>query len=191
MNELKDHIHEITDVLDADDYFRLLDLVATYDYGDKEPIDSECFYNLTGDRHQIKIEPSEGELFDLVHKVFSLNLPAIREYYQNFLPEGDIYDKYSGYWLCRYSDGGHLSRHTDTDADAASVTASFNINDNYEGGELVFWDNHKLETKRNTLHIYPSNFLYPHRVDPVTRGIRYSIVVWFAYWRGEDWRFKW
>jgi hypothetical protein len=27
--------------------------------------------------------------------------------------------------------------------------------------------------------MFPSNFLYPHSVLPVTEGTRYSIVTWF------------
>jgi predicted 2-oxoglutarate/Fe(II)-dependent dioxygenase YbiX len=26
--------------------------------------------------------------------------------------------------------------------------------------------------------IWPSNFLYPHKVNPVKKGIRYSMVCW-------------
>jgi predicted 2-oxoglutarate/Fe(II)-dependent dioxygenase YbiX len=27
--------------------------------------------------------------------------------------------------------------------------------------------------------LFPSNYLYPHRITPVTQGTRYSIVTWF------------
>ena len=41
-----------------------------------------------------------------IYKDIGDNLPAA------------IYDKYSGYWLCKYPKGGYLSYHTDADADA-------------------------------------------------------------------------
>ena len=35
-----------------------------------------------------------------------------------------------------------------------------------------------IEKKSNRMIVWPSNFLYPHAVKPVTEGIRYSIVSW-------------
>lgn len=52
------------------------------------------------------------------------------------------------------------------------------LNDNYEGGELIMWESKKIELKAGQLMIFPSNFLYPHRVDPITKGTRYSYVSW-------------
>lgn len=52
------------------------------------------------------------------------------------------------------------------------------LNDDYEGGELVFWESERIELKAGQLMIFPSNFMYPHRVDEVTKGTRYSFVSW-------------
>lgn len=52
------------------------------------------------------------------------------------------------------------------------------LNDNYEGGELVFWETEKIQLKAGQVIIFPSNFLYPHKVDRVTKGSRYSFVSW-------------
>jgi hypothetical protein len=52
------------------------------------------------------------------------------------------------------------------------------LNDDYEGGELVFWESEKIELKAGSIMIFPSNFMYPHRVDTVTKGTRYSYVSW-------------
>jgi predicted 2-oxoglutarate/Fe(II)-dependent dioxygenase YbiX len=52
------------------------------------------------------------------------------------------------------------------------------LNDNYEGGELIFFDNHKIDLKAGDVVVFPSNFLYPHRVDKVTKGTRYSYAAW-------------
>lgn len=54
-----------------------------------------------------------------------------------------------------------------------------NLNDNYEGGELVFFDGeYKLNLKAGDICIFPSCFMYPHEVYEVTKGTRYSFVVW-------------
>ena len=30
------------------------------------------------------------------------------------------------------------------------------------------------------LIMFPSNFLYPHQVSPIKKGIRYSVVAWYS-----------
>ena len=52
------------------------------------------------------------------------------------------------------------------------------LNENYEGGEFVMFKNKKIKLLTGDLLIFPSNFLYPHRVDPVKKGTRYSYVSW-------------
>lgn len=52
------------------------------------------------------------------------------------------------------------------------------LNDDYEGGELVFWGDQTIELKAGSLMIFPSNFMYPHKVVEVTKGTRYSYVSW-------------
>ena len=52
------------------------------------------------------------------------------------------------------------------------------LNDDYEGGDLVFWYSEKIELKAGQLMIFPSNFMYPHTVTTVTKGTRYSYVSW-------------
>ena len=40
------------------------------------------------------------------------------------------------------------------------------------------FEDKKIDTKKGDLLIFPSNFLYPHRIAPVTKGARYSYVSW-------------
>ena len=52
------------------------------------------------------------------------------------------------------------------------------LNDDYEGGELIMFEDKKIDTKKGDLLIFPSNFLYPHEITPVTKGVRYSYTSW-------------
>ena len=52
------------------------------------------------------------------------------------------------------------------------------LNDDYEGGEFIMFKNIEYKFKAGDLLIFPSNFLYPHRVNPVKKGTRYSVVSW-------------
>ena len=53
----------------------------------------------------------------------------------------------------------------------------FFLNDNYKGGEIVIADT-LYKPKRNSAIIFPSNFMYPHYVNKVEEGTRYSIITW-------------
>ena len=51
------------------------------------------------------------------------------------------------------------------------------LNEEFEGGE--FYINSKpIDLKKGDVLIFPSNFLYPHEVKPITQGERYSYVAW-------------
>jgi hypothetical protein len=52
------------------------------------------------------------------------------------------------------------------------------LNDNYEGGELTFFEDHNIETRTGDIIIFPSCFLYPHAIQEVVKGTRYSFVSW-------------
>ena len=53
------------------------------------------------------------------------------------------------------------------------------LNDEFEGGEFVLFDeNNVIDFESGDLMIFPSNFLYPHAVKPITSGVRYSFVSW-------------
>ena len=59
----------------------------------------------------------------------------------------------------------------------------FFLNDDYEGGKLLFKFpgeilEYKINKQKNSVLVWPSNFLYPHSVTPVTKGERYSVVSW-------------
>ena len=67
------------------------------------------------------------------------------------------------------------------------LTTQLYINDDYEGGELCFWDKHIVEKHANCMHVSPSNHLFMHEVKPITKGTRYSVIVWFSYHKGDQW----
>ena len=52
------------------------------------------------------------------------------------------------------------------------------LSDDYVGGELVFFTDTVYELHAGDVLIFPSNFLYPHKVNPITNGERYSCVSW-------------
>ena len=53
-----------------------------------------------------------------------------------------------------------------------------NLNDDYEGAELFFWDDEIIPLSKGDIVIFPSLFLFPHGVKEATKGKRYSAVSW-------------
>jgi len=86
--------------------------------------------------------------------------------------------------LLKYNSGGKYEIHTDHYTNSPRhLSIIINLNDNYEGGDLIFTDQKEKEVKRLKLNkgsivFFPSNFLYPHSIKPITKGTRYSIVAW-------------
>ena len=55
-----------------------------------------------------------------------------------------------------------------------------NLNADYEGADLYFWEGYKVPLGVGDICLFPSLFMYPHGVTEATRGKRYSFVCW--YW---------
>jgi len=115
----------------------------------------------------------------LDNELFKGAAEAIKRYNEKF-PEARI-ESDSGYELLRYQTGQFYKQHTDSyKAHPRAVSCSFALNDDYEGGEWAFWNRDlKLKTKKGSVVLFPSNFMYPHEILPVANGTRYSIITWF------------
>jgi PKHD-type hydroxylase len=88
--------------------------------------------------------------------------------------------------LARYSDGGFFDWHLDFGAGdisdrKLSITVQLSKPEDYEGGELQFMINQNVidaSRDQGTAVIFPSFGM--HRVMPVTKGERFSIVGWIS-----------
>jgi predicted 2-oxoglutarate/Fe(II)-dependent dioxygenase YbiX len=112
--------------------------------------------------------------------VFTVASQAIKEYRRRF--DRTAIEQDSGYELLKYEVGGFYTQHTDSFKDGPrAVSCSFMLNDDYEGGEFAFFDRELVyNIKKGSCIMFPSNFMYPHEIMPVTSGTRYSIVTWFV-----------
>jgi len=86
--------------------------------------------------------------------------------------------------LLKYTSGGKYEIHNDQfTASRRHLSIILNLNNEYEGGDLIFTDQKEKEIKRlklgkGSIVFFPSNFMYPHGIQPITKGTRYSIVAW-------------
>jgi len=63
------------------------------------------------------------------------------------------------------------------------MSMSLILNDDYEGGDLILFSTRIPKQETGSMIFFPS-FL-SHEVTPVTKGTRYSLVMWFL---GNPWR---
>jgi len=52
------------------------------------------------------------------------------------------------------------------------------LNNDYIGGEFIFFNNYELNLQKGDIVVFPSCFLFPHRVNEIKEGTRYSFVSW-------------
>ena len=105
---------------------------------------------------------------------------AINEYRKLFPEVGSEID--TGYGLLRYKEGQFYIQHTDSfQQQQRSVSCSFLLNDDYEGGEFAFFDREiVISGSKGSIVMFPSNFMFPHEIMPVISGTRYSIITWYV-----------
>lgn len=125
------------------------------------------------------IEQNQEKRKSIDNKLFVCAGNAIKKYnekFKNAKIQGD-----SGYTLLRYQEGEFYSEHTDHFLQQPRiVSCSFTLNDDFEGGEFGFFSRELIyKPSKGSAIMFPSNFLYPHEVMPVTRHVRYSIITWF------------
>ena len=103
--------------------------------------------------------------------------------------------------LTRYRKGGFYNFHKDGNADHLSVydepnnpfmnghvrkiSMSIILNDNFEGGAFEFASYNKEECSITPIEAKAGDMIFfcsgmEHRVAPVTKGVRYSLVNWFV-----------
>jgi predicted 2-oxoglutarate/Fe(II)-dependent dioxygenase YbiX len=108
--------------------------------------------------------------------------------YNNFLGEENVSKVryFSPIRFNRYKKNQIMRKHSDHitslfDGESRGIpvlSIIINFNDDYENGELIFWDDYKIDLGVGDVVIFPSLFLFPHRVKEVTKNIRYSGVCW-------------
>tara|TARA_R110000772_G_scaffold48782_2_gene111561 strand:+ start:605 stop:1198 length:594 start_codon:yes stop_codon:yes gene_type:complete len=105
---------------------------------------------------------------------------------KQYSDDNEIFSKWSilDIQVLKYEKNGMYNFHVDHGFSIPrTVSLIYFLNDDYEGGELCFKfpgnpQELIIEKKANRMIAWPSNFLYPHAVKPVTKGTRYSVVSW-------------
>lgn len=126
---------------------------------------------------------SEDNKFDYLYKELSNVVNHVNDHCYKYSLYGFESFQYSEYHA---EDSGHYTWHIDTSVRGGqqhirklSFSAGLNDESEYEGGELQFWlgpEPVSYRLKKGQIIVFPSYLL--HRVTPVTKGVRKTLVGW-------------
>jgi hypothetical protein len=141
---------------------------------------------LTTTENELSVSYSNMNIKEILNKKiwFALERYILKDF-QNF----NWWQKWNGYSPVRFN---KYSENTDMKLHCDHIHSLFEgerkgipvlsivglLNDDFEGGEFIMWDNEVIPMSAGSILVFPSNFMYPHRVNPVTKGTRYSFVSW-------------
>jgi predicted 2-oxoglutarate/Fe(II)-dependent dioxygenase YbiX len=192
MKSLQDFIFVIPDVVPTELRAKILQEYAKSD--DWKPSVIGRNYDLVKEVRDVDeivvSQPTTIEKNSVVRKaiddeLFACANAVINKYAENYKDFTKIYgEKDEGYTLLRYQAAQFYAEHTDASAHTPFrrvLSCSFAINDDYEGGEWSFFGGaHTQRLNAGDAILFPSDFLFPHSIRPVTSGVRYSVVTWFG-----------
>jgi predicted 2-oxoglutarate/Fe(II)-dependent dioxygenase YbiX len=129
-------------------------------------------------QHNKELDVLFNKKIDVLEQFLS---QALLKYYDD-LKLKDLVSYHSNIRLNKYKTGTIMSEHFDlirrNKQDGIPVLTFLGLlNDDFEGGQFVLRDE-VIQFKQGDIMIFPSTFLYPHKVKEVTQGTRYSFVSW-------------
>jgi predicted 2-oxoglutarate/Fe(II)-dependent dioxygenase YbiX len=129
------------------------------------------------------LEPTP-DLEDILNPLISLSV----KYYNDFIGSEKVSQVtcFSPVRFNRYQKGQTMRIHCDHiktlfEGEVKGIpvlSIIINFNDDYKGGDLIFWDDYKVDLGEGDVVVFPSLFLFPHRIEEVAENIRYSGVAW-------------
>ena len=136
-----------------------------------------------------ELDVCRGDNLSNLKQIYDLTWKALEKYIVIDKISGNTFRGWRGFSQIRfnrYKKGQIMSRHSDhivslfTGEQRGIPVLSIVgvLNDDYEGGEFIMFDDYEIKFKAGDVIVFPSIFLYPHKVKPVKKGIRYSFVSW-------------
>ena len=185
LKNLKDYVVKLENFLDKDFCDQTINQLKIIDWKQHEfynPI-TKALINRSGS-NELEVSQenilNKGIIMDKLHG-------AIKEYINRFnFPWFTSWKGYSSIRFNRYTEDKRMALHCDHISSVFDgkkrgipiLSCLGTLNNDYSGGEFVILEDEIIELKKGELLIFPSNFLYPHRVKPVNKGIRYSYISW-------------
>lgn len=180
--QLKEFVHVAKGLIPKETCRFVIDSIKNRKWGKHSWDDGKNVYSYpTKELDVLAITP---ELEDILNHFVSLSIKS----YNDFVGKerASQVSGFSRIRFNRYQKNQIMRKHSDHikslfDGEIKGIpvlSIIINFNDDYEGGDLVFWDDYKVDLEEGDVVVFPSLFLFPHRVEEVTKNIRYSGVAW-------------
>jgi predicted 2-oxoglutarate/Fe(II)-dependent dioxygenase YbiX len=93
---------------------------------------------------------------------------------------------FTGFKYIRYTADTEMHKHCDhihslfegTRRGIPILTMISLFNDDFTGGDFIMFDDEKINLEKGDILIFPSIFTFPHTVEKLTSGTRYSAASW-------------
>jgi hypothetical protein len=120
-------------------------------------------------------------LYDMHEEIFQALRRCVSDYGTDW---GVGINYYEAFNFVKYEGAGtHFKIHADHGPTyVTTISAVIYLNDNYEGGELVFPRfGVDLKPRAGDIAVFPSTFIYEHASQEMLNGTKYSVVVMTDY----------
>ena len=189
MNNLKDYILHLDKWVPKNICNKTIEELSQNKYWKKHTYtNSQTFVNASknGDK---ELDVCYGENLTYFRELHNLTWKALEKYIVIEKIGGETFAGWKGFnqiRFNRYKKNQIMSKHCDHihnlfigEKRGIPILSIVGVlNDNYQGGEFIMFDDYEIKFKSGDLILFPSVFLYPHLVKPVKKGTRYSFVSW-------------
>ena len=139
------------------------------------------------DTYELDVQSATPELQQLLTPII---IQAGAAYNQKYTYPSErtsqIMNKFTAVRFNRYKPGQIMRYHHDhihsifdgKEKGIPVLSFILNLNDDYEGAKLFFWDDYVADLGKGDIVMWPSPFLWPHGVTEAISGTRYSAVCW-------------
>ena len=165
----------------SDELDKIYKDVATLNFEKASIIDQES-HNTEIRSSSVKWIPKDSQWEWLYMKLMNMAIEANNALWKFNLYSTPDLIQYTEYYA---SEKGHYTWHQDCGHGAASlrkisITVQLSGPDEYEGGDLEYWQGGlniiKAPKDKGVVFVFPSYMM--HRVTPITKGTRRSFVLW-------------
>lgn len=182
---VKEYVKIITDVFEPNICQSIIEQIE----GNKQ--EKHFWSNHHGDRYTDKSELDVSYQKTTYDDLIYQRLREIVLYYQKEVIDNNEWKDYQEISKLRYNIyrvGHSMKFHVDhihslyqgsiTGVPILSIVGM--LNDDYQGGDFIMWNNFRIPLSRGSVLVFPSTFMYPHEIKPVITGTRYSYVSWVS-----------
>ena len=131
---------------------------------------------------QVVLNMGLPDIFKEIYYKLDIEVKQVIEKYQAEFADckKSIVGEHQGFNILKYNKDNKYDEHIDDFGHRAfrRLSISLSLTDDFTGGEFEFFGTDKISLKKNQALIFPSSWLYPHRILPITDGVRRSIVTW-------------